>query len=48
MKKRKYPMPKLSQAKKILDGDCWYELTPSKIFLTDEENFGYERKSLDL
>ena len=42
-----YPIPKLSQAKKILDGDCWYKLTPSRIFLIDEENFEYERRGLD-
>lgn len=46
--KRGYSKPKLSQAKKILDGDLWYKLTPSKILLIDEENFGYTRKSLDM
>jgi uncharacterized protein YhbP (UPF0306 family) len=45
--KRGYPMPELSQAEKILDGDCWYKLTPSKIFLIDEDNFGYDRQSFD-
>lgn len=43
--KRAYPKPKLSHAKKILDGDLWYKVTPSKIFLIDEENFGYDRQS---
>lgn len=46
--KRGYPKPELSQARKILDGDLWYQITPSKIFLIDEENFGYDRKSLEI
>ena len=46
--KRGYPKPELAQAKEILDGDLWYKLTPSKIFLIDEENFGYDRKSFNI
>ncbi len=29
-------------------GNCWYKLTPNKIYLTDQENFGYERQELIL
>jgi uncharacterized protein YhbP (UPF0306 family) len=46
--KRNHPKPELSQAKKILDGDRWYKLIPSKIFLIDEEHFGYDRQSFDM
>ncbi|HMP67346.1 MAG TPA: pyridoxamine 5'-phosphate oxidase family protein [Candidatus Paceibacterota bacterium] len=46
--KRNYPRPKLSDAKKILNGDLWYKLTPTKIELIDEENFGYDRQSISL
>lgn len=42
--KRNYPKPKISDAKKLLDGDCWYKLIPKKIGLIDEENFGHERQ----
>jgi hypothetical protein len=33
---------------KILDGDLWYKLTPIKIGLVDEENFGSDRQELAL
>jgi len=46
--KRGYQKPKLSEAKKILDGDLWYKLKTFKIGLIDEENFGYERQDLIL
>lgn len=45
--KRSYPKPDISEAEKILDGDCWYKLTPSKIGLIDEENFGYNRQDIE-
>lgn len=46
--KRNYPKPELSQALKILDGDLWYKLTPTKIGLVDEENFGGDRQELGI
>jgi len=46
--KRGYPKPKLSQAMKLLDGDCWYKLIPTRIGLIDEKHFGYDRQELDL
>ncbi|MCX6714166.1 MAG: hypothetical protein NTV48_03645 [Candidatus Vogelbacteria bacterium] len=46
--KRNYPKPELSQAMKILDGDLWYKLTPTKIGLVDEESFGCDRQELNL
>jgi len=48
LEKRGYPVPEVSQANKILDEDCWYKLTPSKIFLIDEENFGYDRQDFNI
>lgn len=44
--KRGYPKPDISQAAKLLDGDCWYKLTPTTTYLIDEENFGYDRQTL--
>jgi uncharacterized protein YhbP (UPF0306 family) len=32
----------------VLEGDSWYKITPTKIDLIDEENLGFEKKSLDL
>ena len=32
----------------VLDGDSWYILIPNKIELIDEENFGFEKQSLEL
>ncbi|OHB04703.1 MAG: hypothetical protein A3B14_01685 [Candidatus Zambryskibacteria bacterium RIFCSPLOWO2_01_FULL_45_21] len=46
--KRGYPKPKISDAKKILDGDMWYKLTPTKVGLIDEENFGYDRQDTNI
>ena len=46
--KRNYPKPELAQALKILDGDLWYKLTPTKIGLVDEKNFGGDRQELSL
>ena len=48
LKKRSCPNPKLSEAKKMLDGDCWYKLRLDKIGLIDEENFDYDRQDLAL
>lgn len=45
--KRGHPKPKLLQALEILDGDSWYKLTPTKIYLIDEENFGFKRQELN-
>ncbi|MDO8471158.1 MAG: pyridoxamine 5'-phosphate oxidase family protein [bacterium] len=44
--KRGYPEPEESDD--VLQGDSWYVLHPTKIDLIDEENYGYEKKSLDL
>lgn len=46
--KRGYKMPKLDQAKKLLDGDVWYRLKPTRMFLIDEENFGFERQEVPI
>lgn len=46
--KRGHKMPDMSKALEILDGDCWYILTPTKIELIDEENFGFKRQSVNL
>ena len=46
--KRGYPAPDLSQAAKLLDGDMWYKLTPARIDLTDEEQFGFDKRNMDL
>ncbi len=46
--KRSHPSPKIKDAIKILDGDCWYKLKPKKIYLIDEANFGYDRQELSL
>jgi hypothetical protein len=44
--KRNHRIPDICKALEVLDGDCWYKLTPSKIELIDEENFGFERKKV--
>ncbi|MBI2673667.1 MAG: pyridoxamine 5'-phosphate oxidase family protein [Candidatus Zambryskibacteria bacterium] len=44
--KRDYPEPKENED--ILQGDSWYILRTTKIDLVDEENYGYDKKSLDL
>ena len=46
--KRSYPAPDISQATKLMDGDVWYKLTPKKIGLIDEENFGYDRQNIEI
>ena len=46
LEKRGYPKPK--ETDDVLQGDSWYILKPSKIDLIDEENYGYDKKSLDL
>jgi len=45
-KKRGKPEPKENDD--VLDGDSWYVLHPKRIDLIDEENLGYDKKSLDL
>ena len=44
--KRGYPEPK--ETDDVLQGDSWYVLHPVKIDLVDEENYGYNKKSLEL
>ena len=45
--KRGYPEPK--ETDDILQGDSWYVLRPrQQIDLIDEENYGYDKKSLEL
>ena len=44
--KRNHLKPKESDD--VLQGDSWYMLTPDKIELIDEENFSFEKKSLEL
>ncbi len=45
--KRGYPEPKESDD--VLQGDSWYVLRPrQQIDLIDEENYGYNKKSLEL
>ncbi len=44
--KRGYPEPK--ETDDVLRGDSWYVLRPIKIDLVDEENYGYDKKSLEL
>lgn len=43
MKRGKAPPSKVLD---VLQGDCWYELTPTSIDLIDEENFGFEKQRL--
>ena len=44
--KRGYPEPKENDD--VLQGDSWYIFRPAKIDLIDEENYGYDKKSLEL
>jgi len=44
--KRGKPKPK--ETDNVLQGDSWYVLKPNKIELIDEENFGFEKRILDL
>lgn len=46
LKKRSCPEPK--EDEDVLQGDSWYILKPDTIDLIDEENSGYEKKSLTL
>jgi uncharacterized protein YhbP (UPF0306 family) len=42
MKRGKAPPSKVLD---VLQGDCWYELTPTAIDLIDEEHFGFEKQT---
>jgi len=44
--KRSHQIPDISKALEVLDGDCWYKLTPTKIHLIDETNFDFDRQEL--
>lgn len=44
--KRGHPEPK--ETDDVLDGDSWYKITPTKIELIDEEQFGFEKRTLEL
>ena len=35
-----------SETEDVLDGDSWYGLKLEKLFLIDEENFGFERQAV--
>lgn len=45
--KRSRPKPTPSQAIEILNNKSWYKLTPTKIYLIDEENFGFNRQEVN-
>lgn len=36
------------ESKDVLQGDSWYVLRPTKIDLIDAENYGWEKRNLDL
>ena len=42
--KRGHPAPR--EDEDVLQGDSWYMIKPSQIELIDEENFGFNRRSL--
>lgn len=44
LSKRGHPVP--AETDDILDGDSWYSLTPSKIRLIDEANFGFAAQNV--
>ena len=44
--KRKKPIP--NENDDILQGDSWYRLTPTKIEIIYEPEFGFEKKKLEL
>lgn len=44
--KRGHPKPE--EGDDVLQGDSWYILCPEKFDLVDEENYGYDKKSLNL
>ncbi|MFA6295179.1 MAG: pyridoxamine 5'-phosphate oxidase family protein [Candidatus Paceibacterota bacterium] len=46
--KRNHKIPDISKALEVLGGDCWYKLTPTRIELIDEENFGFDRQKLKI
>lgn len=46
--KRGHKIPSVAEAKEWLGGECWYKLSPSKMELIDEKNFGFDRQSLKL
>lgn len=46
LRKRGHPEPK--ETDDVLDGDSWYKLIPTKIELVDEEQFGFEKRTLEL
>jgi uncharacterized protein YhbP (UPF0306 family) len=46
LSKRKQPEPK--ETDDVLQGDSWYVLHPTKIDLIDVENYGFDKRSLDL
>lgn len=48
LRKRGHKKPKLEEAAKILDGDLWYHCKPTKLYLIDEEHFGYDRQEVPL
>ena len=43
--KRGRPAP--TETEDVLDGDSWYQLTPTEMHLIDEANFGYEAQKVD-
>ena len=45
-KKTGKPEPK--EEDDVLEGDSWYELTPTKMRLNDMENFGYDKQDVEL
>lgn len=45
--KRSRSRPTPSQVLEILNNKSWYKLTPTKIYLIDEENFGFNRQELE-
>jgi uncharacterized protein YhbP (UPF0306 family) len=46
--KRSHRIPDICKALEVLDGDCWYKLTPTMIGLIDEKNFGFDRQELKI
>lgn len=44
--KRSKPQPE--ETADVLEGDSWYMLRPTKFDLIDQENYGWDKKSLEL
>ena len=44
--KRGKPIPK--ETDDVLKGDFWYTLKPDKMYLIDEENFGFNRQNVEI